>query len=301
MLFPGATSGASNALGGTTQSNSQTANPISSGNLFGTSQPANSLLGTTQSTPFTLGQPAAAAAPATSTQLTAAPTAEQKLQSGMLQMNLEGLTIEQIIYKWNQCIQSHVDRFQDVSGRVRKRDLELLETQKAIMRLTKNGRVLKAAHDELSYELDSIFELYEDVETALEELEKNLSELEAQTRETTYGSSVGADEHAEQERKAAYELADELDMQMNQIESEVKRVVDNLNARVNLTKIPPSSATVLQMLNKQQSSLEWIDRETEELKRSLDQLQSIMQPVQSTTEIKDVTTSSSSGKGRLNW
>lgn len=52
-------------------------------------------------------------------------------------LELNGMTIEQIITMWHEKLQTHVDQFAQASEQVRRRDVALLENQKRITKLAK--------------------------------------------------------------------------------------------------------------------------------------------------------------------
>jgi len=145
------------------------------------------------------------------------------------------------------------------------------------MRLTKEGRILKESHSELQYQLESVFELFTDLNGALEELEKNLDELE---KSPEAGAAVAYDENADREREDAYRMAVHLDSQTKRIEDEIKQVVKTLNSRTNVKSATSTSKTMLHMLNRHQASMESIDFETAELERGVAELKKTFQQTQ---------------------
>ncbi|KAH9257672.1 hypothetical protein BASA81_004129 [Batrachochytrium salamandrivorans] len=227
----------------------------SSGGLFGSEPP---------STP----------APSSST-IVAGQTAPTDPRAAAASVELKGLTVDKILFKWRETLQDHTDRFQKATIKVQERDLVLLNSQKHLTKLAQEGRVLKETHGELLTQLDNVNSLFSDLETGLASMETDLAALEAKTNvgETT----TKYDKDADAEREAAYRLGEQLDKQTIKVEQDLKAVIGRLNqgggARGGEYK-RTTNADVLQQLNRHQANMEWIDNETKALELELEALSS---------------------------
>jgi nuclear pore complex protein Nup62 len=193
---------------------------------------------------------------------TPAKSAQESMATAALQLN--NLTIEDIVTKWNQTLQVHIDKFQDAAEQVRMRDVVLLENQKTITRLAKEAQVLKASHAELRSQLDMVSELLFDLHSALDQLEQELAELEK-------AQPVSMD-NADLDRKEAYELADRMDREIDVLSTHMRDIVEQLNrAREASDKQDKTKGlgVALRILNSNHTSLEWLDKATAELRAEI--------------------------------
>ena len=95
-------------------------------------------------------------------------------------------------------------------------------------------------------------------------LEVELDRLERQ--QVTAGGWAGDQDDADMEREKAYRVAEQINMQLDQMAGSMKDVVNGLN-QTHLTQTDDQSATnvVLKILNKHHRSLEWLDQRTRQL------------------------------------
>jgi nuclear pore complex protein Nup62 len=149
--------------------------------------PATSLFGGAAATPSASTVPAGTTTTTTTPGTTTATAGASTTLSSTLTsqadeaaagLELNGLTVEQIITKWHATLQEHVDEFSEATERVRQRDVLLLENQKRITTLAKEAQLLKGAHTELRSHLETVSELQYDLHTSLEQLESELDDLE---------------------------------------------------------------------------------------------------------------------------
>lgn len=253
--------------------------PATSGGLFGaTPAPATSggLFGATPAPATTGGlfggePPSTPAAPTATATSTAVAPANPRAAAASVE--LKGLTVDKILFKWRETLQDHTDRFQKATIKVQERDLVLLNSQKHLTKLAQEGRVLKETHSELLVQLDNVYSLFSDLETGLTSMETDLAALEAKTSvgETT----AKYDKDADAEREAAYRLGEQLDKQTIKVEQDLKAVIGRLNQGRGGEYKRTTNADVLQQLNRHQASMEWIDNETKTLELELEALSSL--------------------------
>ena len=129
-----------------------------------------------------------------------------------------------IVRDWNNTLQSHIDKFTTAVGKVKERDVLLLQNQKKITELARQTQMLKNAHGEIGSNLDAIFKLQEDQHRSLDELETRLDELERRHGGSAAASSSSSSSHQhnlslsvysehsmdDSERRGAYELAEHI-------------------------------------------------------------------------------------------
>ena len=230
-----------------------------SAGLFGNAgTPATTTTATTTAAGTSLFAPAQAT-PAQGAAVAGATTAaKHSAATSAAALELNGLTIEEIVTKWSKALQVHVDKFQDAAEQVRARDVVLLENQKSITRLAKEAQVLKASHAELRSQLDMVSELLFDLHAALEQLEGELGALEKQ--------QPGAQDSADAQRGEAYDLAVRMDAEVEALQAHVRGIVEQLNR----VRGPGTGSSVaLRILNNNHTSLEWLDKATLDLRSEI--------------------------------
>lgn len=219
--------------------------------------PAAATTGTTAGTSLFAPAQATPAAPVAQVAVPGSTAAKHNAATSAAALELNGLTIEEIVTKWSKALQVHVDKFQDAAEQVRARDVVLLENQKSITRLAKEAQVLKASHAELRSQLDMVSELLFDLHAALEQLEGELGALEKQ--------QPGAQDSADAQRGEAYDLAVRMDAEVEALQAHVRGVVEQLNR----ARGPGSSSVALRILNNNHTSLEWLDKATLDLRSEI--------------------------------
>ena len=148
-----------------------------------------------------------------------------------------------IVRDWNNTLQSHIDKFTTAVGKVKERDVLLLQNQKKITELARQTQMLKNAHGEIGSNLDAIFKLQEDQHRSLDELETRLDELERRHGGSAAASSSSSSSHQhnlslsvysehsmdDSERRGAYELAEHINAQLGAVGDSLKDIVERLN------------------------------------------------------------------------
>ena len=176
----------------------------------------------------------------------------EKAAEASASLELNGLSIEQIVGSWHNNLQTHVELFSDAANTIRARDQVLLTNEKNIIRLAKEAQTLKQTHYELRSQLETISDLHYDLHTSLEQLESHLNTLENEQK-----ISGNFDKNADQERADAYQMANNVNQQLNMVSGQLKEIVEQLNTsyETELEENTPSNM-ILKILNKHYLSLE---------------------------------------------
>ena len=178
---------------------------------------------------------------------------------GPAKLQLNGSSIEGIVTEWNQILQSDIDAFAKAAEQVKRRDYLLLENQKRITELAKEAQILKQNYDGLKSDLFSVSELQVDLHASLENLERELDNLESST-------AGNAHEHADLQRQEAYQRSAELENQLNVMSGQMKDVVERLNKNYPSSTDKESCESIaFQILNKHYLSLEWLEKSSMQL------------------------------------
>ncbi len=182
--------------------------------------------------------------------------------AGAAKLHLNGLTVEQIVTKWNLTLQQHVASFESAAEQVKRRDALLLENQKRVTELAKEAQMLRSSYTELRTDLDSVCELQVDLHSSLEQLERELDHLEA-------AHPQWFDGQAERQRQQAYDKAEQLTRQMDVMANQMRDAVTKINrqqeaaATGGAEQQPGFESVVMEVLNKHYLSLEWLDKTTQ--------------------------------------
>lgn len=111
--------------------------------------------------------------------------------------------------------------------------------------------------------MDTVTELQYDLHTSLEQLEQELDALECSHIDIV-------DTDSDLKRQDAYEKVSNVNFQLHQMSTEIKDVVEKLNNsyQTQTDKDAPENV-VLQILNKHNLSLEWLDQGTIRLAKEI--------------------------------
>lgn len=174
-------------------------------------------------------------------------------------IDLNGLSIEDIISKWHEKLAKHLDLFQKTADKVRERDLVLFKNQMRITDLAKEAQLLKAEQDELQWKLDSIDELQSELGGSLDQIEKELVTLDAKKPKVYNEEIYGG-------REAAYDTIAKVNMKLNEVEERVDGANSTLDSLLEI-KFPDNGkmTNVLEAIQKNQASLDYLEKLTSSL------------------------------------
>jgi len=171
--------------------------------------------------------------------------------------------LENIINEWGTELEDHVNTFTRQAIEVAKWDREVMENGDKIFKLHTEVNRLQVAQKELDQNLEMIF-------TQQTELHQLLESIETEV-ETVYNNTDLST--VDIEREKGYQLAEDINGQLNDISSTLQKLIAKLNASQEKTLDNENPLhQVIKILNAHLNSLQWIDQ-------SSSQLQSKMQDV----------------------
>jgi nuclear pore complex protein Nup62 len=134
------------------------------------------------------------------------------------------LDVRSIIQLWHKELAEDAEKFQEQAQRVSIWDNQLRENQRSLEDIVEGVHKLMATQQDLKSSIDSIEAYQNDLETELSNLSEDLDlEIEKmQLQEPT-------DDDLERER--SYLLAEDLNHSLNQMESNIKKIVTDLNMK----------------------------------------------------------------------
>jgi len=254
-ITPGAAAGTATAPGATTTTTTTTATTAIATTTAGASK-------------FSLGaKPAGIGTAATST-TTAAGTAKAPpawRPNVDIPSLLKGKTLEEMINEWSSQIDADIFQFTQMAMLVGEWDKKVSSNSKKILDLKQKVDMVESAQSDLNKNLELI--------TAQQaQLSSILSALETSVEKWSLTVDLGPQDA---ERERGYALADDIDVQLNQMSNKLKEMIDRLNAnqeRENKDGDHPAFQ-ILQILDSHLNSLAWIDNTSAELSTKLQDLQ----------------------------
>lgn len=183
---------------------------------------------------------------------------------GQKQMTFRQL--EETINKWTTELEEQEKHFLDQATQVNAWDRIVMENGEKIVQLNKDVEKVKLDQQKLDHELDFIHSQQKELEDILNPLEKALDTLPPITYQ----------QHADIEREHTYVLAESLDAQLKRMGQDLKEIIERLNS-TNAAPDPDDPVQqVTKILNAHVVSLMWVDRNTANLQRRVEEISKLM-------------------------
>eukprot|EP00924_Labyrinthula_sp_SR-Ha-C_P008849 snap_masked-scaffold_2-processed-gene-4.23-mRNA-1 protein AED:1.00 eAED:1.00 QI:0/-1/0/0/-1/1/1/0/444 len=182
--------------------------------------------------------------------------------------DLHGLSVEEILLQWKEKLTKHVELFAKASEEVKERELKIVRNEEKIAEVGRQAQIAKSEHKEVQWKLDSVLELQADLNSTLDDLEKEMEELEIEKAR----SRPIYDERMEMRRREMYESVGDLDSKLTSMEvelGEIKKVLGETTQSKGFGKKMP----IADILKKQQMSMNWLRDGTSRLFREINELQ----------------------------
>jgi nuclear pore complex protein Nup62 len=184
---------------------------------------------------------------------------------------LKNKTLEEMINEWTSQIDADIYQFTQMAMLVGEWDKKVSSNSKKILELKQKVDMVEQAQSELNKNLELI-------SSQQAQLSSVLSTLEASVEKWSLTVDLGPQDA---ERERGYVLADDIDVQLNQMSHKLKEMIDRLNAsqeRQSAKDGDHPAFQILQILDSHLNSLAWIDNTSTELGTKLADLNTSFQP-----------------------
>lgn len=170
--------------------------------------------------------------------------------------------MEEILNRWNQELEQDVAYFTNLAVQVGRWDRQLLETGDKILTLHGEVQKVQVQQKELDSNLVMIESQQNDLQSMLDGIEKQVQSL--------YNSDSPNFTSADEERSNAYQLAEDVTRQLDQMSGTLKDMINKLNTSYESSVDPNNKITqIVQILNVHLGALHWIDQQTSELQQNI--------------------------------
>ncbi|KAK7099218.1 nuclear pore glycoprotein p62-like [Littorina saxatilis] len=216
-----------------------------------------SLMGLTTSAPSLATNPTSAAG---STAAVAALGAKPGRQMTYKQL-------EEETNKWMSELEEQERNFLLQATQVNAWDRLVIENGEKTVQLNSDLERVKLEQQKLDHELDFVHSQQRELAEMLTPLDAALEAMPA----------ISYQQHADLEREHTYQLAESLDAQLKRMGQDLKEIIDRLNS--GNTKPDPEDPVqqITKILNAHMDSLMWVDRQTGNLNRRVEDLSKVME------------------------
>lgn len=172
--------------------------------------------------------------------------------------------LEETVDKWLHDLGEQEKSFLNQAAQVNIWDKQLIDNGEKITALHNEVERIKAEQHRLDRELDFIL-------SQQEELEEILVPIEEQIKLQPINQST---QHTDIEREQTYRLAESIDSQLKRMMQDLSDVIDHIN----MANIEPvkgrdeSMSQIAKILNAHMDSLQWLDQNTSQLQRRVDEV-----------------------------
>ncbi|RUS81645.1 hypothetical protein EGW08_010608 [Elysia chlorotica] len=165
--------------------------------------------------------------------------------------------LEETISKWTTELEEQERCFLDQATQVNAWDRIVMDNGDKIVQLNADVEQVKLDQQKLDHELDFVHSQQRELEELLVPLEKGLSEL----------APVTYQQHADVEREHTYMLAESLDAQLKRMSQDLKEIIERLNSTTAKPDENDPVQQITKILNAHVVSLMWVDRNSANLQR----------------------------------
>lgn len=179
---------------------------------------------------------------------------------------LKGKTLEELINEWSSQIDGDIYQFTQMAMLVGEWDKKVSSNSKKILDLKNKVDLVESAQQELNKNLELISAQQAQLSTVL-------TSLEASVEKWSLTVDLGP---SDAERERGYLLAEDIDVQLNQMSNKLKDMIDRLNAsqaRQSSKEGESPAFQILQILDSHLNSLAWVDNASAELSSKLADVQ----------------------------
>jgi nuclear pore complex protein Nup62 len=200
---------------------------------------------------------------------------------------LKGMTLEDIVNRWSSELDERVREFTHLAGEVKAWDSVLLSNGDEISKLYNGLQALDPITHTVNESLDYVENQQKEMEAVLDAYESQLDELlsgrQGSSSALTLGGSGGgssAPSNANSEREKAYQLAESLNNQLDDLSRSLTSLINEVNSlsgssssesQQQLGADPVSAITAI--LNAHLGSLSWIEKNVDTLNEQVGDLE----------------------------
>ncbi|KAL0491319.1 nuclear pore complex protein NUP62 [Acrasis kona] len=176
------------------------------------------------------------------------------------QSKLRTETVETIIRNWNNELSEDVTEFRKYADQVSRWDRDLIENEEKIARLMKSIEFIEANQDDVDTQIG-----------AIEEKQKKLNEaLQTMEGEVQQAFNISKLQLPDEERKNTYNLAENINKQLDGMSRSLKEMIETLNSSYDNTLHKNTDTNnIVKILNNHLNSLQWIDHKTGSLHQQI--------------------------------
>ncbi|KAH9499978.1 Nuclear pore glycoprotein p62 [Bulinus truncatus] len=232
---------------------------------FGTSQPSSTAPSLGSSSLSVFGNtPSSVSAVST-----ALPTSTGIVTAGLtpVQKQMTFRQLEDTINKWTAELEEQEKYFLEQATQVNAWDRVVMDNGEKIVQLNKDVEKVKLDQQKLDHELDFVQSQQKELEDILVPLEKALDSM----------PPINYQQHADIEREHTYTLAESLDAQLKRMGQDLKEIIERLNATNSKPEVDDPVHQITKILNAHFMSLMWVDRNTANLQKRVEEISKQME------------------------
>jgi len=170
--------------------------------------------------------------------------------------------LEETINKWTTELEEQERNFLDQATQVNAWDRIVMDNGDRIIELNQAVDKVKLDQQKLDHELDFVHSQQRELEDLITPLEAALESL----------PPVSYTQHADVEREHTYVLAESLDAQLKRMGQDLKEIIERLNATNSKPDNNDPLQQVTKILNAHVTSLMWVDRNTSNLQKRVEDI-----------------------------
>ncbi|XP_030762585.1 nuclear pore glycoprotein p62 [Sitophilus oryzae] len=173
--------------------------------------------------------------------------------------SLTFVQLEDLINKWTIDLEEQGKYFVNQAKQLNAWDTLLISNGEKILNLNSSIERVKQQQSQLDQELDFILAQQKELEELIVPLEKELVDVPV----------------TDIDRNQMYQFAEIIDSQLKQISDDLKEIIENINETNKDEEVSNPITQISKILNAHMNSLQWIDRNTAEISRNLEEISKI--------------------------
>lgn len=216
------------------------------------------------SVPLSTTTPSSTTAPSSTAASLSPSTATSAPTSSAIQFpsTLKNKTIEEILTAWNEELENQVQEFQRQAVNLKEWDRKILSNAERVGKLNSRVSEMEQLQKNLEQGVNYVTMQQAELESLLDAIDRELPKMVSALGKTPL---VGADA----DRSKTFDLAESLQIQLNDISSQLVRLVNHVNTSSNPKSQEPAVVTnVAQILNNHFETLQWIEEQVSSLQRN---------------------------------
>ena len=175
---------------------------------------------------------------------------------------------------WNEELDSHVQGFMTQASQIKHWDNILLKNSEKVLSLQNDINSLVESQTTLNMDIDKIRGHQNQLVSIIEDLEKNLANINVDNNNNNNKSDdngINSNIPGLNNRNEVYKMAERIDENLQALNNRLGTKIEELNKEQTIDDNNPL-APVIEILNCHMQSLNWIDRKTQELGETAEQI-----------------------------